>query len=262
MTPLPEFIEVENLDKYTVLTLNRPEVLNAVNNSMRKEIVSLLGELTENDECRALVITGKGRAFCVGADVKELAQLDQIQYRKKVNFGSNEPYNSLSHFPKPTIAAINGYALGGGCEMALACDIRVCSSEASFGLPEVTRGLIPGSGGTQRLPRLIGPSLAKEIVFTGKRISSAEAEKIGLVNHVYPPEELLPKAKELALTIAENAPMAVMLSKVAIDRGLDLDLTSGLAYESELGTIILGTQDRIEGAKAAQEKRKPVFSNK
>jgi enoyl-CoA hydratase len=257
-----QFIEVQHYDKHTLLTLNRPEVLNAINNDMRKEIVFVLGELVEKDDCRALIITGKGKSFCVGADVKELGQLNQIQYRKKANFGANEPYNSISHFPKPTIAAINGYALGGGCEMALACDIRICSSDASFGLPEVTRGLIPGSGGTQRLPRLIGSGLAKELIFTGKRISAQEAERIGLVNHVYSPEELMTKATELAQIIADNAPLGVFLSKAAIDRGLEMDLSSGLSYESELGTIILGTEDRLEGSKAAQEKRKPIFMNK
>jgi enoyl-CoA hydratase len=259
---MPEFIEVQNVEKYSILTLNRPDVLNAINNAMRAEIVSLLSELMENDTCRVLIITGKGRAFSVGADVKELGQLNQIQYRKKKNFGANEPYNTLSHFPKPTIAAINGYALGGGCELALCCDIRLASADASMGLPEVTRGLIAGSGGTQRLPRLIGAGLAKELIFTGKRISAAEAEKIGLVNHVYPAEELMKNATELAATVSENAPMGVMLSKAAVDRGLEMDLSSSLSYESELGTIILGTEDRIEGAKAAQEKRKPVFLNK
>jgi enoyl-CoA hydratase len=259
---MPEFIEVQHNEKYSVLTLNRPDVLNAINNAMRTEIVSLLAQLIENDECRALVITGNGRSFSVGADVKELGQLNQIQYRKRPTFGANEPYNTLSHFPKPTIAAINGYALGGGCELALACDIRLASTEASIGLPEVTRGLIPGSGGTQRLPRLIGAGFAKELIFTGKRISAVEAERIGLVNHVYPAEELMKQATELATAIAENAPIGVMLSKAAIDRGLDLDLNSGLAYESEVGTIILGTEDRIEGGKAGQEKRKPSFLNK
>jgi enoyl-CoA hydratase len=257
-----EFIEIQSGGKYSILTLSRPDVLNAMNNAMRAEIVASLSELAESDDCRALVITGKGKSFCVGADVKELGQLDQIEYRKRTEFGSNEPYDSIYRFPKPTIAAINGYALGGGCEIALACDIRICSSDASFGLPEVTRGLIPGAGGTQRLPRLIGPGFAKELIFTGKRISAAEAERIGLVNHVYPSEDLMKNAAELALAIAENAPLGVRLSKAAIDRGLEMDLKSGLAYESEVGTIILGTQDRVEGAKAAQEKRKPNFMNK
>ena len=164
----------------------------------------------------------------MGADLKEMSQMTPTEYRKKAGFGANEPYNTLSRFPKPTIAAINGFALGGGCELALACDIRIASSDAMLGLPEVSRALIPGSGGTQRLPRLIGPGRAKELIFTGKRISAAEAEKIGLVNHVCPPEELLKSASDLASAIAENAPVSVMLVKAAIDRGLDIDLRSGL----------------------------------
>ena len=257
-----QFIEVQHKQNYTILTLNRPEVLNAISNVMRGEIVSLLNELVERDETRALVITGKGKAFCVGADLKELTQVTTVQYRKKANFGANEPYNTISRFPKPTLAAINGYAFGGGCEMALACDIRVASSEAVLGLPEVSRGLMPGSGGTQRLPRLIGPGLAKEIIFSGRRVGAAEAEKIGLVNHVYPLEGLMKSTEELASTIAENAPLAVMLSKAAIDKGLDMSLQSGLVYEAEVGTILLGTEDRVEGGKAFLEKRPPKYSGK
>ncbi|MDA4129811.1 MAG: enoyl-CoA hydratase-related protein [Thaumarchaeota archaeon] len=255
-------VEVEYEQNFAVLKLNRPEVLNAINNAMRNEMVSLLGELAEKDECRAVVITGNGRAFSVGADVKELAQLTPIQHRKKAKFGANEPYYSLSHFPKPTIAAINGYALGGGCEIALASDIRIASSDASIGLPEVSIGLIPGSGGTQRLPRLIGPGLAKELIFTGRRITATEAERIGVVNHVYPPEVLLKSARELAQAISENAPISLMLAKAAIDKGLDMDLPSGLLYEAEIGTTILGTEDRVEGTNASREKRKPKYIGK
>jgi enoyl-CoA hydratase/carnithine racemase len=259
---LTALVEVEYKQNYAILTLNRPEVLNAINNAMRGEMVSLLEELAVKDDCNAVIITGKGRAFSVGADVKELGQLTPIQHRKRAKFGANEPYNSLSQFPKPTIAAINGYALGGGCEMALACDIRLAASDASIGLPEVSLALIPGAGGTQRLPRLIGPGLAKELIFTGKRITAAEAERIGLVNHIHPPEGLLKAAGELASTISDNAPMSLILAKAAIDRGLDLDLRSGLQYEAEVGTVVLGTEDRLEGSNASKEKRKPKYAGK
>lgn len=257
-----DFVKVRKEESYAILMLNRPEVLNAFNTKLRSEVVSALGELEEAEEVRSIILTGEGRAFSAGADIKEIQTSTPVQYRKKSRLGGNEIYRSVAQFPKPTIAAINGYALGGGCELALACDIRLASTEAKLGLPEVTRGLVPGGGGTQRLPRLVGLGLAKELIFTGKLIDAKEAERIGLVNHVYPPEELLRASEELALTIGKNAPFAIRLAKSAIEKSLDVDVNTGLAYETEISTIVLNTQDKEEGGKSFSEKRQPKFTGR
>ena len=257
-----QFIEFQKEESYAIITLNRPDVLNAINTGMRQEIVSVLEELVDADEIRAVILTGNGRAFCSGVDVKELKDRTPIEARRALRLGGTEPFNTLAQYVKPTIAAINGFAVGGGCELALACDIRLAAEEAKLGQPEVIRGLLPGAGGTQRLPRLIGPGRAKELIFTGRLIDAKEAERIGLVNRVYPTEGLMRAAEELAKTIAKNAPVAVMLAKSAIDRGLDFDLMGGLSYEKEASTIVHFTEDKKEGTAAFLEKREPRFKGR
>ncbi|MBI2184845.1 MAG: enoyl-CoA hydratase/isomerase family protein [Thaumarchaeota archaeon] len=257
-----QFIEFRKEQNFAVITLNRPDVLNAINIQMRQEILSALDEALNNDEIRVVIFAGTGRAFCSGVDVKELKSRTPLEARRTVKLGGTEPFNTIAQYPKPTIAAINGYAVGGGCELALACDIRLASENAKLGQPEVLRGLIPGAGGTQRLPRLVGPGLAKELIFTGKMVEAKEAERIGLVNHVYSAEELMKAAEDLAITIAKNGPVALMLSKAAIDRGLDSDITTGLAYEKEASTIIHYTDDKQEGTAAFLEKREPKFKGR
>jgi len=260
-----EFIEVAKKDGFSTITLNRPDSLNAINNKMRQEIVSALNDFVDDDSVRAVVFTGNGRAFCSGVDLKEdkgIKDRIPLDARRRFKLGGNEPFNTIGQYVKPTIAAVNGFAVGGGCELALACDIRLASETAKLGQPEAKRGIIPGSGGTQRLPRIVGQAMAKELIFTGKLIEAREAERIGLVNHVYAPEKLLGEAEELARTIAKNAPVVIMLAKSAIEKALDVDLNTGLYYEKEISTIAHYTDDKEEGLRAFIEKREPKFIGK
>jgi enoyl-CoA hydratase len=260
-----EFIEVSRKEGFAIVTLNRPDVLNAINNAMRREIVSALDELLEEDAVRSVIFTGKGRAFCSGVDLKEdkgIKDRVPLDARRRFKLGGTEPFNSIAQYQKPTIAAINGFAVGGGCELALACDIRLAAEGAKLGQPEVKRGIIPGAGGTQRLPRIVGIPRAKELILTGELIEAKEAERIGLVNHVYQQEKLLEEAENIASKIAKNAPAAVMLAKSAIDRGMDSNLNTGLSYEKEVSTITHYTEDKEEGVRAFIEKREPKFTGR
>lgn len=257
-----QLILLEKEEGYAIITLNRPDVLNAMNLQMRSEILDALEDLGDDESVKAVILTGNGRAFCAGVDIKDLKSRMPLEARRHRRLGGTEPFNSVAQFLKPTIAAINGFAVGGGCELALCCDIRIASENAKIGQPEVQRGLLPGAGGTQRLPRLIGPGLAKELIFTGELITASEAERIGLVNHIVPAERLQEDAKEIARKIAKNAPVSVMLAKSAIDRGLDADITTGLAYEAEVSTITHYTEDKQEGTSAFLQKRTPKFKGK
>ena len=255
-------ILVDRQDHVATITLNRPEVLNAQNNPMREELLGVFSTLKSDEEMRAIVVTGAGeRAFSAGADIKEflepLVPTRLREQRKRLDYRAE-----MDRCPQPIIAAIRGFALGGGLELALACDIRIAAEDAQLGLTEVTLGIIPGGGGTQRLPRLVGRGKALEMILTGARIPAAEALRLGLVERVVPVAELLPSAQALARTIAEKAPIALRYAKEAVVSGLELPLADGLRVENDLATLLRTTEDRVEGARAFVEKRKPKWSGK
>jgi enoyl-CoA hydratase len=249
-------------ENIALLTINRPKALNALNSDTLSEISSVLDELGNNSEVKAVIITGSGdKAFIAGADISQMKDFSPLKGRRFAQLGQ-ATFRKLELLPQPVIAAINGFALGGGCELAMACDIRLASENAKFGQPEVTLGLTAGFGGTQRLPRLVGTGLASELLFTGDIIDAQEAYRIGLVNRVYSLETLLEEAKKLAKRIAGRAPVAVQLTKTAIQRGVNLDLDSAQAYEAEVFGLTFSTADQTEGCTAFVEKRKPTFEGR
>lgn len=260
MTTLVQFKEIEK--GIGLITLNRPEAANALSLQLLKELNETLNDVGKNRDIRVVLITGSGeKAFCAGADLKERKTMNEQQVRETVRLiGST--VNQVEALPQPVIAVMNGVAFGGGLELALACDIRVASTEAKMGLTEVSLGIIPGAGGTQRLPRLIGVGKAKELIFTARRISANEALEINLVNAVYDKEQLLEKATELALEIAKNAPLSLIQAKVAINKGIETDLTTGLKIEELAYNELLHTEDRMEGLVAFQEKRQPQYQGR
>lgn len=242
------------------ITLNRPEVLNAQNEQMRRELGDTLEDAWNDNDIRAVVITGAGQAFSAGADISEFAASTPVETRRRREKPSLTQL--IRNLPKPVIAAVNGYALGGGCELAMACDIIIASENASFGQPEIKVGLIPGRGGTQLLPRLIGEKRSKELIFTGDFISAKEAEHIGLVNRVVPQEKLNETVNELAAKLLKRSPITLKFAKAAINKSMELGLSEGLSYELELFSLCFSTEDQKEGAKAFLEKRKPVLKGK
>ncbi|HZY65865.1 MAG TPA: enoyl-CoA hydratase-related protein [Rubrobacteraceae bacterium] len=254
-----DFVKLERGDDGIVLlTIDRQEKLNALNPQVTEEIGQALLDV-EQDEPRAIIVTGAGdRSFVAGADISEMSRMAPLGAKRFTEVG-HAAMALLDRSPVPTIAAINGFALGGGCELALACDIRIAAENALFGFPEVGLGILPGMGGTQRLPRLIGPALAKELIFTGRRIDAAEAKEIGLVNRVVPQGEALNVARELAAEISANGPVAVRHAKTAANRALDVDLVSGLEYEADQFALLFATEDAREGMDAFMEKRQPQF---
>lgn len=246
-------------DGIGILTFNRPEVMNAVNTALLQQLREQLDAWSVDRSVRAIVVTGAGdKAFSAGADLKERATMSPEQVRRFL-LDIRGTFDLVSRMPQPVIAALNGLALGGGLEFALACDLRVAAQSATMGLTETGLGIIPGAGGTQRLPRLIGPGRAKEMIFTAKRLSAAEAEAWGLVNRVSADGQALADAKQLAASIVANAPIALAQAKFAIDRGLDVDLATGLAIEGKAYEVCIPTQDRVEALTAFREKRKPRF---
>ena len=252
----------EAADGIVTITLNRPEVHNAMNERMRQELTRCFGDLATSDAARVVVVTGAGeRAFSAGADIREFVELQvPVRFRetrKRVDFRQ-----AMDRCPQPIIGAIRGYALGGGLELALACDIRIAGEDAQLGLTEVNLAIIPGGGGTQRLPRLVGRGRALEMILTGARIDAREAWRIGLVERVVPAADVLASARELARTLAEKAPVALRYAKEAVVKGLELPLANGLRLENDLATLLRTTEDRVEGAKAFLEKRKPRFTGK
>lgn len=246
-------------DGIGILTFNRPEVMNAVNAALLQQLREQLDAWSVDRSVRAIVVTGAGdKAFSAGADLKERATMSPEQVRRFL-LDIRGTFDLVSRMPQPVIAALNGLALGGGLEFALACDLRVAAQSATMGLTETGLGIIPGAGGTQRLPRLIGPGRAKEMIFTAKRLSAAEAEAWGLVNRVSADGQALADAKQLAASIVANAPIALAQAKFAIDRGLEVDLATGLAIEGKAYEVCIPTQDRVEALTAFREKRKPRF---
>src|SRR5919112_369173 len=256
-----DHVRVEREDDIAVLTIDRQEKLNALDLQVTEEIGQALLEL-EAEGPRAIIVTGAGeRSFVAGADISAMSAMDPLEAKRFSEIG-HAAMALLDRSPVPTIAAVNGYALGGGCEVALACDIRIAAENAAFGFPEVSLGILPGMGGTQRLPRLIGPALAKELIFTGRRISAEVAREIGLVNRVVAEGEALNAARELAAEISANGPLAVRHAKAAANRTLDVDLVSGLEFEADQFALLFATEDAREGMNAFGEKRKPEFEGR
>ena len=254
-------IRYEKQDNIGIITINRPEALNALNTAVFNELEPLVGEIERDATLAALIITGEGRSFVAGADVGEQCPMDLEAGRKWARRGSSV-FRRIEKLEIPTIAAVNGFALGGGCELALACDIILASEKAKFGQPEVGLGITPGFSGTQRLPRRVGIGKAKELIFSGKMIKADEAKAIGLVNEVYAPEALMDAALEMARSFTKNAPIAVKYAKACIDRGMQMDLDDGIALENEMFAMCYATADQKEGMTAFLEKRPAVFQNK
>ena len=247
---------LEKKGPYAVATIHRPEALNALNSQVLADLAELLDTVEADEEIRVLVITGAGeKAFVAGADIGEMSTLTKAEgeaFGKK----GNDVFRRLETLPIPTIAAVNGFALGGGCELSMSCDIRICADTAVFGQPEAGLGITPGFGGTQRLARLVGPGMAKQLIYTAKNIKADEALRIGLVNAVYPAQELLPAAEKLAGTIAKNAPIAGRACKKAINDGLQVDMDRAVTIEEKLFGSCFETADQKEGMSAFLEKRK------
>jgi enoyl-CoA hydratase len=249
-----ENIIFEKEENIAIITFNRPEAMNALNNKTRAEFAQAIAEVESDDEIKVLILTGSGKAFVAGSDIKEFNKTTPYMAHNIRRLGE-----MVEKLEKPVIAAVNGFCLGGGCEIAMGCDIIIASDKAKFGQTEINIGIIPGGGGTQRLQRLIGVCRAKELIYTGDIISAAEADRIGLVNRVVPVEELMPKAKELAKKIAAKSAAALKLAKTAINRGMQTHLESGLKYEYELYSLSLSLEDKAEGVNAFLEKRTPKF---
>lgn len=256
------FVLYEQKDNIAIVTINRPEALNALNSEVLKEIESVFDGI-DTDTVRAVILTGAGeKSFVAGADIGEMSSLSKAEGEAFGKTG-NDVFRKIETFPVPVIAAVNGFALGGGNELAMSCDIRICSENAMFGQPEVGLGITPGFGGTQRLARLISPGKAKELIYTASNIKAPEALAIGLVNAVYPIEELMPAAEKMASKIARNAPIAVRACKKAIDDGLQTDMDAAIVIEEKLFGGCFETEDQIEGMNAFLEKRKvEKFVNK
>lgn len=255
-------IDVARDDRVAVVTVNRPEVLNALSTDILHELMSELTDLGRDPSVGVVVLTGAGdRAFIAGADIAEMATKTPLEARAYGELGQDIAHR-LETMRKPTIAAVNGYALGGGCELALACDIRLCSEKAVFGQPEVNLGIMPGWGGTQRLARTTSLGFAKEVILTGRMVPSAEALQRGLVQGVYPQAELMGKALEMAHLIAAKSPVAISYAKEASNRALHGDLGANFVHEVDLFAILFSTEDAKEGLRAFTEKRKPHFIGK
>lgn len=257
---MDDLIEVERLDHVARVTVNRESALNALTPEMLTDLRSRLGDLDEDAQCRAVVLAGQPRAFSVGADLKgRVAEYDSGGGRDPLGEVIRGLFNSIERMAKPVIAALAGYVLGGGLELALACDLRIADTTARFGLPEAKVGSMPGAGGTQRLTRLVGPGAAMELMFTGERIDAEEARLIGLVNRVVPEGSLLDEAHRWAVQIASRAPLSIACIKRSVQVALSSDMQTGLDYETQCHAFLRGTKDREEGMRAFVEKREAHF---
>jgi enoyl-CoA hydratase len=254
-----EHLIFEEKDGIAIVTFNRPKALNALNNALLGEFAGLLDEVRDNEKIRVLVLTGSGdKAFVAGADITELATFTPLQGKLFAAKGQGA-INRLQSLSIPVIAAVNGFALGGGSEIALAADFIYASENAKFGLPEITLGLIPGFGGTQRLPRVVGAARAKELIFTGKMISAEEARAMGMVNRVCPPQTLMEETMKTAGAIAAKGRVALRAAKESVNNGLNADLATGIRFELDAFALCMASSDSKEGTKAFLEKRKPEF---
>lgn len=257
-----EFVKYEVKEGYAVVTINRPAALNALNSDVLADLDAVFDSI-DTDEVRAVILTGEGeKSFVAGADIGEMSSLSVAEGEAFGKRG-NDLFRKIETFPVPVIAAVNGFALGGGNELAMSCDIRICSENAVFGQPEVGLGITPGFGGTQRLARLISPGKAKELIFTASNIKAPEALELGLVNAVYPQEELMAAAEKMAAKIARNAPIAVRACKKAINDGLQVGMDEAVVIEEKLFASCFETEDQREAMKAFLEKRKvEKFNNR
>lgn len=255
-------VDLEKKGHVGVITMNRPEALNALNTPMLQELEKVIAQVEADDEIFVCVLTGAGRSFVAGADIGEMSEYGSVAGKAFADYG-NSVFLKIENMTKPVIAAINGFALGGGCELSMSCDIRLASDKARFGQPEVGLGITPGFGGTQRLARIVGVSNAMELILTAKVIKAEEAKGMGLVSHVYPAEELMDKAMELAQAIAANAQVAVRQSKAAIRHGLQTDMYTGAAFEAEAFGLCFSTEDQKDAMTAFVNKDKVTsFKNR
>lgn len=258
-----EDIVVERVENWIEVTLNRPQKLNSLRERTAEEVLHQLGEVESDRSVCSVIIKGSEKAFCTGIDTSEFElkdgeHFDFYRSRRRSRW-TGRLFRDLPHYTKPVLAVVEGFALGGGLELSLVCDIIVAGENASFGLPEARLGLMPGGGGTQTLPRVLGKALAKELIWTGRRLNAEEAYRLRLVNHVCAHGGALDKARELARTIGANAPLPVMLTKAAIDRAADVSLQEGMASEGDSSFLLYFSRDRVEGLTAFKEKRSPLF---
>ena len=254
-------IKFDIKDGIGYITINRPEALNALNMDVLKDLKKVLAEIEAKDAVRVVIVTGEGRSFVAGADIVQMKKLTPVKGRQMMELG-HEVMNTIESMEKPFIAAVNGFALGGGCELAMACDIRIASEKAKFGQPEVGLGIIPGFGGTQRLSRLVGPGMAKYLIYTADVIPADEAQRIGLVEKVVAPDALMDEAEATAQKIASKAPIAVGIAKSMINNGAEMDIKSASRLEIDGEAVCFATKDKAEGMAAFVEKRTPTFRNK
>lgn len=254
-----ETLIVEKRDDVGVITLNRPQALNALNSTLLKELRHILASFSRDESIGAIVITGSPKAFAAGADIKEMQSLDFVDAYLGDFLGG---WDDVASTRKPVIAAVSGFALGGGCELAMMCDFIIASETAKFGQPEITLGVIPGMGGSQRLTRAVGKAKAMDLVLTGRKMDAAEAERSGLVSRVVPQERLMDEAIEAATTIASLSRASVMMAKESVERSFEVSLSEGLRFERRLFQTLFATEDQKEGMAAFVEKRKPVFTNR
>jgi enoyl-CoA hydratase/carnithine racemase len=253
---------IEHRPPVQIFTLHRPEARNALNSKLIQELERAVDEVCCTEDLRVLIITGAGdRAFCAGADLKERLAMSEGEVRRFLS-AIRRLFIKIEELPLPVLAAINGVSLGGGTELALACDLRVAVAHATMGLTETRLAIIPGAGGTQRLPRLVGTALAKELIFTGRKLTAQEGLSMGLVNRIFASEELMDGCLELAGEISKGGPIALAQAKFAINKGQDVELQTGLTIEASAYEICIPTEDRIEGLKAFQEKRKPIYKGR
>ena len=253
---MPQTLAVEQLQAVRLITLQRPQALNALNTVMLGELAAELSAAEADPETRVVVLTGSRKAFAAGADIKEMAERDLVGI---LNDPRQASWQTITRFSKPLIAAVNGFALGGGCELAMHADILIAGEDARFGQPEINLGIMPGAGGTQRLLRAVGKSLAMQMVLTGEAIDARHALRAGLVSEITQPEFTVERALQIAHAIAAKAPLAVRLAKEALLKAMDTDLASGLRFERHAFTLLAGTADRDEGIRAFQDKRAPQF---
>ncbi|MDD4377309.1 MAG: enoyl-CoA hydratase-related protein [Eubacteriales bacterium] len=256
-----ENIKYEVKEGMGLVTINRPKAMNALNEDVLEELLQVFTEIEKDENVKAVILTGEGKAFVAGADIAQMSGLNALQGRNMMILG-HKVMNLIESIEKPVIAAVNGFALGGGCELSMACDIRIASEKAKFGQPEVGLGIIPGFGGTQRLARLVGKGMAKYLIMTAEIIPASEAYRIGLVEKIVAPEELMETAETVARTIMSKAPISIGTAKSAINNGYDMDMKSASKFEIETFTAAFGSDDKTEGMKAFLEKRTPEFKNK
>jgi enoyl-CoA hydratase len=254
-----ELLTFDVADRIATITVNRPDKLNALNDAVMDELRTAIAEARRRRDVGAVLLTGAGRAFVAGADIAELADQRAIEGKARAERGQRV-FRRFETSPKPTLAAVNGFALGGGCELAMACHMRIASEAARFGQPEVKLGIVPGYGGSQRLPRIVGKGRALQLLLTGEMIDAAEAYRIGLVNRVVPAAELIPAARALLTTILAQGPLAVAHCIEAVDRGLDMALDDAIALEASYFGMLSATKDKEEGMRAFLEKRPATFT--